>query len=136
MKTTAAVTVVGLALAAATAGAQEPSAEPERQEPVRTIRVLHNPYDIASFYRSSSGPAGFGYEVAPAGPYAIAGYYRNRQGRNAWAPFGFDRRWSRGGPGFSIGLRTRIGDRSELFLFAPTFLAPIGPLAGAFFLGR
>ena len=38
-------------------------------------------------------------------------------------------------PGIALHYRQRIGQNGELFLFAPTFLAPIGPLTGAFFFG-
>ena len=36
-------------------------------------------------------------------------------------------------PRFSVGYRRRIGENGDLFLFAPTFLSPIGPLTDAFF---
>jgi hypothetical protein len=112
--------------------------EDVRREPVRRIRVLEHPYDIASFYRSHQGDAfGYGYEPAPApgDRYAIAGYYRSRQGgRTSYPAFWY------GGYGQSrrrqplvVGFRRSIGEHGDLFLFAPTFLAPLGPLTGAFF---
>jgi hypothetical protein len=79
--------------------AQEAENEQPRREPATTHKVLQNPYDIASFYRSSQGQSYFGY----AGEDALASRYRRS-----------------------------IGQNGDLFLFAPVFLAPIGPLAGAF----
>ena len=101
------------------------------------IQVLQNPYDLASYYRSSQG--GF-LDYRPEGPvyqdrYPIASYYRLRNDHRGYAPF-----WTNGygaaRPGFTVGFRRRIGQNGDLFLFAPTFLAPIGPLTGAFFFDR
>src|ERR1700730_13804037 len=66
-----------LSLAAVTARAQEPAEDEEaRPEPVRKIRVLENPYDIASFYRSHQGDY-FGLQAPGASErYPIAGFYR------------------------------------------------------------
>lgn len=134
---------LALALMAGAAVAQEPGedeavpderAYDERAEPVRHIRVLENPYDIASFYRSSQGSF---LDYRPEGGserYPIASYYRARGGadRRGYAPF-----WTNGyssrRPRFLIGYRHRIGENGDLFLFAPTFLSPIGPLTDAFF---
>lgn len=123
---------------AGAAWAQEDKAGDEegRREPAHKIRVLQNPYDIASFYRSSPGPNYFGYQPMPSdlsSRYPIASYYRSQQGGSfGYAPF-----WAGGygarRQGLTIGYRRRIGENGELFLFAPTFLAPVGPLAGAFF---
>ena len=138
--------VLALALAGG-AFAQETEEEPARKEPPRHIKVLENPYDIASFYRSSQGNGYFG--MMPADPlsnqYPIANYYRNHQGNAGGGPgygygagygyrssqqfwrFGYGAR--RGG---SMGFRRSIGENGDLFLFAPVFLAPLGPLAGQF----
>lgn len=111
----------------------DPAIDPRPQ-----IRVLGNPYDLASFYRSSQG--GF-YDYRPEGSayperYPIASYYRQRS-TGGYAPF-----WTNGyaGAGYGqgrqnlgVGYRRRIGENGDLFLFAPTFLSPIGPLTGAFF---
>lgn len=154
-----AILIVAVGVAGA-AWAQEPAErEDERAEPVQKIKVLQNPYDIASFYRSS-GPNYFGlqpgtdfvsrYPIAgyyrstqgsfglQGGPdfvsrYPIAGYYRQHPTTNA---YGYGAFWTTGyGPrrlGVTIGYRRSIGQNGDLFLFAPTFLAPVGPLAGAF----
>jgi hypothetical protein len=105
--------------------------------PRRHIRVLQHPYDIASFYRSSDG-SGYGYGYfgydrqgnwAPTDRYPIASYYRSRQQAPAygywsaptWSPL--PRR------GLSSYFRARGTRRGELYLFAPTILAPVGPWA-------
>jgi hypothetical protein len=126
-----------LSLAAVTARAQEPAREPSededaRQQPVRQIRVLENPYDIASFYRSHQGDY-FGYQAPGASDrYPIAGFYR----QNGGAGYGYSHFWSngysgRGRGGLVLTYRRRIGDNGDLYLIAP-FLAGVGPLSGAF----
>ena len=123
-----------LGLAAASARAQEPAEDEDaRPEPKRQIRVLENPYDIASFYRSHQGDY-FGYQAPGMSErYPIAGFYRSRQ----TTPYGYAPFWNHGygyrRSGVVAGYRRRIGENGDLFLFAPTFLAPIGPLNGAFF---
>ena len=84
-------------MASATVRAQEVAADEDEnavQAPRRTIRVLENPYDIASFYRSNQGggdyftPVDFNMRPSPYGPapmsgrgrYPIASYYRSSQG--------------------------------------------------------
>jgi hypothetical protein len=137
--------VLGLALLGGVVRAQEAEDEDIRREPVRKIKVLENPYDIASFYRSSQGEYSFGYDQGQAdsrypiagayrgeadGRYPIAGFYRSRQSSYGYAPF-----WNHGygyrRGGAVAGYRRRIGENGDLFLFAP-FLAPLGPLNGAF----
>jgi hypothetical protein len=153
---------LALALVAGAAVAQEPvpPADETRQDeftadeyaaeepvqPMHNITVLGNPYELASYYRAQSG--GF-YDYRPEGPayagrYPIASYYRMQSsgyrggypvdyGSGGYAPF-----WNYGyaqQPGIALHYRQRIGQNGELFLFAPTFLAPIGPLTGAFFFG-
>ena len=84
--------VMAAVASAAIARAQEPSvSEEDREQPAearRPLRVLENPYDISSFYRSSQSGGGF-YgpvdllrqpEMPSGGPYAIAGFYRSHQG--------------------------------------------------------
>jgi hypothetical protein len=136
-----------LTLLGAYAGAQEatpePAAVPEQEEAAqpetrRPLRVLENPYDISSFYRSSqSGPYVFGYDAPVDGRYPIAGYYRQQGGRGyGYSQFwtsGYGRGRGRGRIGFTY--RHSIGENGDLFLFAPTFLAPVGPLTGVFFDG-
>jgi hypothetical protein len=131
----AAFAVLVLALAGG-ALAQEAEEEQARKEPVRKIKVLENPYDIASFYRSSQGSSYFG--LMPADPlaarYPIASYYRSHQG-NMGGGYGYSQFWQSGygpGRGVTIGYRRSIGENGDLFLFAPVFLAPLGPLSGAF----
>ena len=120
--------------------AQEAEDEPARREPATTHKVLQHPYDIASFYRSSQGQGGyFGYsgDDALASKYPIASFYRNRQGGGGYpGGYGYSSFWTGGysaaRPGLSVGYRRSIGQNGDLFLFAPVFLAPVGPLAGAF----
>jgi hypothetical protein len=110
----------------------------EREEPRRPLRVLENPYDLASFYRSSqAGTVYFGEQGGRDPRYPIAGYYRTQQYAN---PYGYAPFWSVGygsrdrGQGRGvIGYRRSIGENGDLFLFAPTFLSPVGPLTGVFF---
>jgi hypothetical protein len=117
--------------------------EEQRAVPRRSIRVLENPYDLASFYRAAPpsydyfGPelvygdpsVGSGLRHA-GGPYPIASFYR-QGGGGRYAAF-----WQTGyqAPGgYGRAYSNSIGENGDLFLFAPTFLAPIGPLTGAFF---
>jgi hypothetical protein len=144
--------IVGLGVAAAIAAgpawAQEArSAEDDatRPEPVIKIRVLENPYDIASFYRSDQSrgaePGVLLPEGVPTGPYAVAGFYRQgaaSRGRYGvfWTNgYGWNGRWParRPGVGPAPGFYRSIGENGDLFLLAPTFLAPIGPLNEAFY---
>jgi len=116
--------------------AVESSASPEEPAaPRRMIRVLQHPYDLASFYRSSADgwrSTRGGVPMDPA--YALASFYRSdRSGPGMpWAPF-----WANGygygeRPSGYLGYRRSIGENGELFLAVP-FLAPVGPLSGAFF---
>jgi hypothetical protein len=143
MKATRMTLLAGLVLsiAAVTARAQEPAREPSededaRQEPRRQIRVLEDPYDIASFYRSHQGDY-FGYQAPGTSErYPIAGFYRQSGGRG----YGYSRFWSsgyspRGRGGLVLSYRRRIGDNGDLYLIAP-FLAPIGPLSSIFLSDR
>ena len=128
--------------------AAEDGDEAERREPVRKIKVLENPYDIASFYRSSQdegygywgpepgyGPYGYFGEPAGRGRYPIASYYRNDLSPG---PGGYSRFWTFGySSGYRrangvVSYRRSIGQNGDLFLMAP-FLAPVGPLTGVFF---
>ena len=115
--------VLALSLAGGVARAQEAEDEEARPQPVRKIKVLENPYDIASFYRSNQGGGDY-FGLASDSRYPIAGFYRSRQ----TTPYGYAPFWNHG-----YGYRRRIGENGDLFLLAPTFLAPIGPLNGAFF---
>ena len=132
------VLIVGLA---GTAHPQEPVAEQEVAEetrrPVRTIRVLQHPYDLASFYSARPG-APMTLPPVPHDPaYALASHYRSPHvgpapgpGPWLWAAF-----WARGygahRPTPLRGYRRAIGENGDLFLTVP-FLAPVGPLTGAF----
>jgi hypothetical protein len=136
-----------LSLLAAAASAQEapeaPAAEEDADEVAqpdtrRKIRVLENPYDISSFYRSSDGLV-FGPEGGASEKYPIAGFYRQRGGSGA---YGYSQFWSNGYSGgrrgrapLVIGFRRAIGENGDLFLFAPAILGPVGPLTGVFFDG-
>ena len=115
---------------------QDERTEEEAVDPRPKIRVLQNPYDLASYYRSSQGgfldyrPEGSSYQDR----YPIASYYRLRGSgdRRGYAPF-WTNGYSSSRPRFTVGFRRRIGENGDLFLFAPTFLSPIGPLTDAFF---
>lgn len=142
--------LAGLTLVAAPLLAQEPEqpvAEQEqedaRPEPALRIRVLQNPYDIASFYRSGGGS---GFWQDPGGgaqrrgnayqdPYSIASYYRSSQQGSG---YGYSQFWSSGYSGRMRGERYRrhIGENGDLFFFAPAILAPVGPLSEVFLGGR
>jgi len=155
MKSLAAVAAFVLVSGAATARAQEtpaPTPAPaqvdeldnEPAPPRRHIQVLHDPHEISSFYRSSqgSGASDFGYEVAGTDRYPIAGFYR-AGARGRYSMF-WTSGYGSGRNGYGMGYprgRGLIGARrpralglnGDLCLFAPTFLAPVGPLTGVFF---
>jgi hypothetical protein len=118
-----------IVLLAGSVFAQErPEARDDEEKGRQQIRVLENPYDIASFYRSSQG---FGFNPPMAAErYPIASYYRSHQ----TSAYGFAPFWNRGysSRGPVLGYRRSIGQNGDLFLFAPTFLAPVGPLSGEF----
>lgn len=131
-------------LLAATVAAQEPADTPAREDredeqdevqaPRKSIKVLNNPYEIASFYRSNPGRGLFGGDSSDR--YPIAGFYRQRTP----GPYGYSQFWSTGygdrgrsGLGIGLGYRRSIGENGDLYLFAPAILAPVGPLTGAFF---
>jgi hypothetical protein len=123
-----------------------------RPEERRHIQVLSDPHDIASFYRSSQesvfyGPLEAPYTLDSNGPaasrYPIASFYRNEGRANL---YGYSRFWTNGygwgaahplrGPASYGRFGRRIGQNGDIFLMAPTFLAPIGPLTGGAFQGR
>ena len=110
---------------------------PERARPVRTIRVLQSPYDLASFYSARPGAVGITPPVPEDPAYALASFYRSRQvgpapGPSPWVWAAF---WAHGygalRPAPLVGYHHRIGENGDLFLAVP-FLAPVGPLTGAF----
>ncbi len=114
---------------------EEQEMAPETRRP---LRVLTNPYDISSFYRSAEGGLFFAPEAAGSERYPIAGYYRQRGGSGYgysqfWTGGYSDRGRGRGRARLGIGYRRAIGENGDLFLFAPAFLAPVGPLTGIFF---
>jgi len=136
----AAVTVLALATTGAALAQDAPRDEArdeERPRPVRSIRVLQNPYDLASFYRSQQEGT-FAPGSGPVDPaYAIAGFYRSSQeGYTAASPYGWSAFWTGGyaahRPAPLVGYRRSIGENGDLFLVCP-FLASVGPLSGAFF---
>jgi hypothetical protein len=113
---------------------QEP--EETRDAPRPSIRVLRNPYDISSFYRSGESPLG-PWAGLPADPaYRIAGFYRAHQGGYPGASYGWSAFWTSGygaaRPAPFRPYRRTIGENGDLFLAVP-FLAPVGPISGAFF---
>jgi hypothetical protein len=134
-----AVVVAGSGVAAA----QE--AEPEAPTPRREIRVLQDPYDIASFYRAGDRPyysyggilgeggGGF-YEGLRARHAGIASFYRQGAGGrySAFWQGGYGARPQLAPGRYGRAYRETIGENGDLYLFAP-FLAPMGPLAGAYY---
>jgi hypothetical protein len=116
------------------APATESAAESETRRPA--IRVLQHPYEISSFYRSGESPLG-PWAGLPSDPaYGIADFYRSNQGRTGASPYGWSAFWTHGyrapRPAPLAGYRRTIGENGDLFLVVP-FLAPVGPLSGAFF---
>jgi hypothetical protein len=101
-----------------------------RAEPRLRIRVLDDPYDLASFYRSGGRGAGSPFDFSDR--YPIASFYR---ADGAVHPQGYSRFWTSGYSArgaFGMRYRRRIGENGDIFLMAPTFLAPLGPLTVAF----
>jgi hypothetical protein len=131
MRTTMAV-LLSLTTAAGVV-AQEAAPEPEATEADSRprIRVLKNPYEISSFYRSGESPLGpwAGLPNNPA--YRIADFYRSPRQAYGWSAF-----WTSGygapRPAPLRPYRRSIGENGDLFLAVP-FLAPVGPISGAFF---
>jgi hypothetical protein len=130
-----------LALCASAVRAQVPDGEPEaraeddamRPEPRLRIRVLRDPYDLASFYRGEDPASQNPFDFSDR--YPIANFYRSGQQAH---PEGYSRFWTSGysGRGPTGGYGRRIGEYGDLFLMAPTFLAPMGTLTFAFSEGR
>jgi hypothetical protein len=166
--------VITLVASTAVARGQEaPVDEPAREQPGEarhSLRVLENPYDIASFYRSSQGGGGFYGPIdllrrppTPyGGSYPIAGFYRSNQGyyfglqgpvsQNPYAIASYyrssasnDVRFWHGGygrpapagrPGGYSQYWNSIGENGDVFLMAPTILAPVGALSAIYYSGR
>ena len=106
----------------------------EAKAPRRSLRVLQHPYDLASFYRSGGSAPGGWAGLADDPAYAIAGFYR--QGGSPNNRYGWSAFWTNGygaaRPTPFLGYRRTIGENGDLFLVVP-FLAPVGPVSGAFF---
>jgi len=120
--------------AAPAAQAQEAKESPATPRP--SIRVLQHPYDISSFYRSGESSLGpwAGLPNDPA--YRIADFYRSHEGGYPGTPHGWSAFWTNGyrapRPAPFRPYRRTIGENGDLFLAVP-FLAPVGPISGAFF---
>ena len=143
------VLVSGAALSARAQEAPAPAPAEERDDdeaaaPRHHIQVLQNPYELSSFYRSSqASQTELSYEPSAASEkYPIAGFYRSgARGRYSmfWTNgYGYGRNGYGTGALHGRGLigarRSRaLGLNGDLCLFAPTFLAPVGPLTGVFF---
>jgi hypothetical protein len=129
MRMTMAVVLSLTAVAGVTA--QETAPEAAETDTRPAIRVLKNPYDISSFYRSGESPLGpwAGLPNDPA--YRIADFYRSPRPAYGWSAF-----WTNGyaapRPAPLRPYRRSIGENGDLFLAVP-FLAPVGPISGAFF---
>ena len=137
-------TLAVLALAASAAAQEKtsegstaaPAAEALATEEVRdaprpSIRVLPQPYDISSFYRSGESPLGPWAGLPNDPTYKIADFYRSGRPAYGWSAF-----WTNGyaaaRPAPLRPYRRSIGENGDLFLAVP-FLAPVGPISGAFF---
>lgn len=102
------------------------------------IRVLEHPYDLASFYRADDGGRPENGYTALFNRYPIAGHYRGEANPNGWSRFwtnGYSNRYTstQGRAVIGVDYRRGIGQNGDLFLLAPTFLAPVGPLSDFFF---
>jgi len=112
---------------------EAPAPEAAPPAPRRMIRVLQHPYDLASFYRSSQDPWGAPRPTPSDPAYGLASFYRSDRSGPILPPWGAF--WGGGyatRPSGYLGYRHSIGENGELFLAVP-FLAPVGPLSGAFF---
>jgi hypothetical protein len=121
----------------AAAPAVEAQASGEVQDAPRpSIRVLQQPSDISSFYRSGESPLGPWAGLPDDPAYRIADFYRAHQGGYPGTPHGWSAFWTNGyraaRPVPFRPYRRTIGENGDLFLAVP-FLAPIGPISGAFF---
>jgi len=129
---------VALLVVGTSAAAQD--AADTRQPEVSTarpaIRVLRDPYDISSFYRSGESRLGPWAGLPDDPAYRIADFYRSRQGGYPGTPHGWSAFWTSGyqapRPAPFRPYRRTIGENGDLFLAVP-FLAPVGPISGAFF---
>ena len=140
------ILALGVLLLPAVARAQEPAAtdtETTERDDRPQLRVLDNPYDLASFYRADDGARFAPADGYPAGlgRYPIAAYYRGASNPNGWSRFwtnGYTNHYStpQGGSMLGVDYRRGIGQNGDLYLMAPTFLAPVGPLSDFFFYYR
>ena len=82
--------------AKAVPAAQAQEAEESRETPRPAIRVLQNPYDLSSFYRSGESPLGpwAGLPNDPA--YRIADFYRAHEGGYPGTAHGWSAFWTNG----------------------------------------
>jgi hypothetical protein len=99
--------------------------------PRPAVRVLQDPYDLASFYQSGGSAPGGWAGLADNPAYGIADFYRAQGGSS---PYGWSRFWTSGyaarRPLPLAPYRRNIGENGDLFLVVP-FLAPLGPISGA-----
>jgi hypothetical protein len=129
MRMTMAVLV---SLAAVTAAsAQEATPEATEPDPRPQIRVLRNPYEISSFYRAGESPLGPWAGLTNDPAYKIADFYRSGRPAYGWSTF-WTNGYSAARPAPLRPFRRSIGENGDLFLAVP-FLAPVGPISGAFF---
>lgn len=143
-------TIFGASLVALVFGggafAQEATEESSRPAERKTeIRVLNNPYEISSFYRSKQQGSGY-LTFSPYGVYPSSsgwnygrhfkgetGYWRGLYGsyNGFWAGGGYGQYyWQNSRP---TPYRRGIGGHGDIFLMAPVLLGPVGPLAGAYY---
>ncbi len=110
--------------------AREDATPPAAPRPA--IRVLQDPYDLASHYRAGGSSPGGWAGLASNPAYGIADFYRAEGGTS---PYGWSRFWTAGyGARRPLPLapyRRTIGENGDLFLLVP-FLAAVGPISGAF----
>ena len=105
-----------------------------RTTPRHTIRVLQNPYDLASFYRSggSAPGGGRGWRPIPRTRSRASTAGRQPRGRPTAGRDSGRTATARRRPAPFPGYRRSIGQNGDLFLVVP-FLAPVGPISSAFF---
>jgi hypothetical protein len=137
----AVVMIAGSTWAQQPAPTDDPAQADEEQTrpPASEIQFRPNPYDNTSLYGARRGNGYFAIEDPfwyGRNPY----YVRNRGGYYARSSRGYGYRpgytYSRGRNLVGRRYSHQIGQNGELFLFAPTVLATVGPLTGVFYEGE
>lgn len=140
--------VFGVVFALALSGgawAQETEEAAKPAPKKKQVRVLQDPHEISSFYRSKQEgssyltfspygvyPSTSGWNYGPA-IKGESGYWRGLYGSYSgfWSGGGYGQYYRGNRP--ATPYRRGIGGHGDLFLMAPVLLAPVGPLAGAYY---